>query len=245
MSVLAFRNVLEALGSLLPQWPDHSSAEISGRQPWEPAAARSATRAVFRFGLSGLRWGTSGPVVLMVHDAGGRPTQFRYFLQPVLASGRQIIALETGSEGRSPSAEEVAMSLLEAAVEIPNLEAVVGHGDGARAVLQALAQGLPAERAVLIALPDADGFPPPATAQAGHPTVPALVVHDLDDRQAAFATSEALVRAWPRARLLATSGLGHAGVLSDATVTQGVAEFLAGHSAGLTTTQLSALARAT
>src|SRR5690242_11091115 len=59
------------------------------------AVAESAPRVTFRFGLSGLRWGRDGqPAVLMMHGAGGRPAQFTNFIAPLLARGRQVIALE-------------------------------------------------------------------------------------------------------------------------------------------------------
>ena len=124
---------------------------------WELPAARTARRVTFRFGLSGLRWGEQGPAVLMMHGWEGRPTQFRHFIEPLLASGRQVIALDGPAHGQSQGEQatlmEFAMALAEAAVEIQNLEAVVGHSLGAAATAIALAQGLPAERAVLIASP--------------------------------------------------------------------------------------------
>lgn len=230
MSALALRHALADLGALLPVWRGGHGPAARGSRPWEAAAARSATRVSFRFGLRGLRWGESGPVVLMAHGASGRPTQFRYVIEPILASGRRIIALQ-GEAGASP--EESALALLEAAVEIPMLDAVVGHGEGATAAALALAQGLAADRAVLIAVTRSGVTPGDARL---------LVVHDLDDRHAPFSDGEALARACPGARLLATSGLGHEGVLTDAAVTQGVAEFLAGHAAGLTASQLRAVA---
>jgi pimeloyl-ACP methyl ester carboxylesterase len=125
---------------------------------WELPAAQSAERINFRFGLSGLRWGRRGdPVVLMLHGWEGRPTQFRYFIEPLLAGGRQVVALDAPAHGESLGEEAhpllFAMALHEAVAEIPELEAVVGHSMGAGATALALAEGLPAERAVLIAGP--------------------------------------------------------------------------------------------
>jgi pimeloyl-ACP methyl ester carboxylesterase len=124
---------------------------------WERPALESAKRVTFRFGLSGLHWGDQGPVVLMMHGWEGRPTQFRYFIEPLLAAGRQVIALDAPAHGETPGEEAhpmaFAMALQEAAVEIRNLEAVIGHSMGAGAAAIALANGLSAERAVLIAGP--------------------------------------------------------------------------------------------
>lgn len=126
---------------------------------WEIPALDTARRVTFRFGLSGLRWGEDGPVVLMMHGWEGRPTQFRHFIQPLLASGRQVIALDGPAHGESPGEESTlmgfALAIAEAAVEIRGLETVVGHSMGAAATVIALSQGLPAERAVLLAPPSA------------------------------------------------------------------------------------------
>ncbi len=121
----------------------------------ETSALQSARRITFRFGLSGLRWGRAGdPVVLMLHGWEGRPTQFARFVEPLLAARRQVIALDAPGHGESPGDQatlmEFSMALSEAAVEIRELESVVGHSMGAAATAIALAQGLPAERAVLI-----------------------------------------------------------------------------------------------
>jgi pimeloyl-ACP methyl ester carboxylesterase len=55
----------------------------------------------------------------------------------------------------------------------------------------------------------------------------ALVVHDRDDRDVAFANAEALVGTWPGARLLATRRLGHRGVLRDRQVVLDTVDFIA------------------
>lgn len=56
--------------------------------------------------------------------------------------------------------------------------------------------------------------------------VPLLVVHDRADREAPFAGGEALARAWPGARFLATEGLGHTRILWDGTVVASAMDFL-------------------
>jgi alpha-beta hydrolase superfamily lysophospholipase len=55
---------------------------------------------------------------------------------------------------------------------------------------------------------------------------PLLVVHDRDDREVAFANADAIVAAWPRARLVETSGLGHRRVLREPRVVETVTDFL-------------------
>jgi pimeloyl-ACP methyl ester carboxylesterase len=55
---------------------------------------------------------------------------------------------------------------------------------------------------------------------------PALVVHDRADREVPFANAEALARAWPRARLHVTSGLGHRRILRDPALLREVVAFV-------------------
>lgn len=124
---------------------------------WELAALDGAERITFRFGLSGLRWGASGPIVLMMHGWQGRPTQFRHLIAPLLAAGRQVIALEAPGHGRSPGPESnvylFAQALLDAAAELRGVEAVVGHSMGGSAALIAMGEHRYAERAVVIGSP--------------------------------------------------------------------------------------------
>jgi len=53
-----------------------------------------------------------------------------------------------------------------------------------------------------------------------------LVVHDELDRETPYADSADLVGAWPGARLLGTTGLGHRRILADRGVTEAVAWFV-------------------
>ena len=57
-------------------------------------------------------------------------------------------------------------------------------------------------------------------------TQPALIVHDVDDRDNPFRDGERYARHWPGARLVATQGLGHRGALYDSAVINEVAAFI-------------------
>jgi pimeloyl-ACP methyl ester carboxylesterase len=232
---------------------------------WEAGALASAERIGFRFGLSGLRWGArDAPVVLMLHGWEGRPTQFAHFIAPLLRAGRQVVALDAPGHGESPGNESNAIlfthALLEAAVEIPNLEAVVGHSMGAGAIGYALSLGLSPERVVLLGGPSslrdvleqyADGVQLQPRARARffdvvanhtgvHPDevdirrlarsfdVPALIVHDRNDVLVPFAHGERMAAAWPGAEFMATEGLGHWRILTDARVVARATQFLVG-----------------
>jgi len=55
---------------------------------------------------------------------------------------------------------------------------------------------------------------------------PALIVHDVDDRDNPFRDGERYAQLWPGARLVATHGLGHRGALWDSAVIHQVTGFL-------------------
>lgn len=126
-------------------------------RPWETEGSIEPQRISFRFGLGGLRWGQTGPVVLALHGWEGRASQFRRIAEAVVGSGRRFIALDAPAHGDSPGQEAhpalFAEALIEAATEIRDVETVIGHSMGAGATAYALGRGLSAERAVLIAGP--------------------------------------------------------------------------------------------
>ena len=62
---------------------------------------------------------------------------------------------------------------------------------------------------------------------------PLLVVRDRDDREVPFADGAAIAAAWPGARFLETSGLGHRRVLRDPAVVASIAGFVAADPRGL------------
>jgi pimeloyl-ACP methyl ester carboxylesterase len=62
--------------------------------------------------------------------------------------------------------------------------------------------------------------------------VPALIVHDVDDREVGWEEGERYARYWPQARLLSTHGLGHHHVVSAPLVVLEGLRFLAGEQVG-------------
>jgi pimeloyl-ACP methyl ester carboxylesterase len=66
------------------------------------------------------------------------------------------------------------------------------------------------------------------------PTIarPALIVHDLTDREVPWAEGERYARHWPDARLLTTNGLGHHRIVDDADVIDASLRFLRGETIG-------------
>lgn len=61
---------------------------------------------------------------------------------------------------------------------------------------------------------------------------PALIVHDVEDREVPWSEGERYARYWPGARLLTTSGLGHYRIANDAGVIAEALRFLRGEAVG-------------
>jgi hypothetical protein len=123
--------------------------------PWEAEALAEAEPVTFRFGLPALRWGNAGPAVLMLHGWGGRPAQFHAIGKALATRGFQAIAIQGpahGSDGDGIAHPlSFADSLQEAAAELRQVHATIGHSMGGASMLFALADGLPVERAVSLA----------------------------------------------------------------------------------------------
>ena len=61
---------------------------------------------------------------------------------------------------------------------------------------------------------------------------PALIVHDVEDREVPWAEGERYARYWPDARLLSTRGLGHNRIAGDAGTIAAALRFLRGETVG-------------
>jgi pimeloyl-ACP methyl ester carboxylesterase len=59
-------------------------------------------------------------------------------------------------------------------------------------------------------------------------TAAALLLHDRDDEDVPYAQGEEIAAAWPGARLIATTGLGHRGLLRDPDAVRETVAFLRG-----------------
>jgi pimeloyl-ACP methyl ester carboxylesterase len=103
-------------------------------------------------------WGARGhPAVVLVHGWGGSAVQMRALVRPLLAEGLRVVAFDQPahgwSEGSLTGLPDLADVLIEVAWEHGGVRAVVAHSFGGPATALALARGLPAERAVLVAAP--------------------------------------------------------------------------------------------
>lgn len=213
-------------------------------------------------GLRALRWGTGERVVLLMHGWEGRGTNLTAFIEPLMARGFRVVALDGPAHGRSAGIAATpplfARALLTAQQALGPLLGIVAHSMGAAAVGIAVAQGLAVNRVVLIAGPSSQmgyierfsqemRFSPAMTARLialleGYNhlpmaeadlvklgpklTVPALIIHDREDGQVAYANAERIVAAWPGSRLLTTEGRGHRRILFAPEVLQATVDFL-------------------
>lgn len=225
----------------------------------EAEAERSGQRFELGEGVSALRWGR-GARILAIHGWEGRATQWGVFAKLASAAGFEVIAVDAPAHGRSAGRRthigEFARTLIEADQRHGPFTAVVGHSMGGAAAALALASGLRAERAVLIASPSAidrilrgyasyvwlsksaeQAFFEQMERTVGRPAEeldvsalalrhPALLLHSRDDREVPFREAEAIVKRWPRADLLALDGLGHRRILRDDSVMQAAVEFI-------------------
>jgi pimeloyl-ACP methyl ester carboxylesterase len=103
-------------------------------------------------------WGPKdAPAVLLAHGWGGRATQMRPFVGPLLAAGYRVVAYDQPahglSDGRLTGLPDFADVLQAVARHHGGMRAVITHSLGGPAAAIAIARGLPLERAVLISPP--------------------------------------------------------------------------------------------
>lgn len=263
-----------ALGARL--WPDATLARAarlfctpfrSSRRRAAQAAmagAREARIDVDGLGIATYVWGDPQrePYVLFAHGWSSHGTRIAPWVAPLRAAGYALVAFDQAGHGRSDGRQttlpDFACHLLAVGRHYGPAAAVLGHSLGGAAAAVALARGLAAERAILIA-PAAD---PVAAMErfsrfvglgahyagrlAAHlerqtrvtmeelqahrnaPRIgrPALIVHDLEDREVPWAEGERYARTWPGARMISTRGRGHNRIADDPEVIADALRFL-------------------
>ena len=209
----------------------------------------------FDLELDGLRvaawsWG-DGPAVYLVHGWAGVGGQLAAFVPPLLAAGFRVVTFDApghgASGGRRSSIVHFARALHALVATEGRAHALIAHSLGAAAVVRALAQGLPVERAVFVGptVGPRDwserfrahlGVPPRVMAAmrerserwlgarweefdvpelARNQSVPLLIFHDRGDAEVPWSDGAAIAGAWPGARMVTTTGLGHRRILRD------------------------------
>lgn len=128
-------------------------------RPERERAALATAEPLELAGLSAHAWGPAGaPTVLLLHGWEGRGTQLAAFVEPLVAAGRRVVALDGPAHGDSPGTHTnlpaFSAAVAAAAAELGPLEAVVAHSFGAAVTALALEErGMRVERVALVAGP--------------------------------------------------------------------------------------------
>ena len=215
-------------------------------------------------------WGdpAAQPYVLFAHGWSSHGTRITPWVAPLQDAGYAVVAFDQAAHGRSSgnhtTLPDFTCHLLAVARHFGPAAAVIGHSLGGAATALALARGLVAERAVLIA-PAADPLAAverfsrfvwlrsylgrrmftlfeqalrvdasELQAHTNAPRIgrPALIVHDLEDREVPWSEGERYARFWQDSRLLSTQGLGHNRIADDQGVIAAALRFLHGETVG-------------
>jgi pimeloyl-ACP methyl ester carboxylesterase len=266
-SVFAPNAVIRRAGRMFCT-PFASSRERASRAPTDGALEQ--TLLVGTLPIETYTWGdpSSEPYVLFAHGWSSHGTRALPWVKPLQDAGYAVIAFDQAGHGKSGGRIATLPGFIDLLMEVGRRHgpaaAVIGHSLGGAAVASALARGLVADRAILIA-PSADpvaaafrfahvvGLPAQLCrrmiegferrigvgfaefqAHRNAPRIgrPALIVHDLDDREVPWAEGERYARFWVDSRLLSTRGLGHNRIAEDAGVIRAALRFLRGETVG-------------
>lgn len=104
--------------------------------------------------LSGFTAG-DGPLVILIHGWGERAASLGGFIVPLSEAGCRVVGFDLPAHGRSAGQIshplDAAAALREVAHHFGGAHAVIAHSLGATAALRAMSEGLPVNRAVLMA----------------------------------------------------------------------------------------------
>lgn len=159
--VLMLRAGVRALAAVAPPLADRVAMDLFFRPQRRRETPEVAALACHRWQVrTRAGWLTAwdygaGPTVLMIHGWSGAAAQWARFVGPVVQAGYNAVAIDLpahgSSEGTRTNLEQYVEAILDTADRIKPIHGVLGHSLGATAVTLALARGLRAERAVLIA----------------------------------------------------------------------------------------------
>ena len=108
--------------------------------------------------LYATEWGPAeGKPVILLHGWEGRGAQLGYFIEPLVAKGHRVIAVDGPAHGESPGKRsgpfDFANALLEIDRDVGPLHAVIGHSMGGASATIALGNGLRVDALVLLGAP--------------------------------------------------------------------------------------------
>lgn len=214
-------------------------------------------------------WGDphARPYVLFAHGWSSHGAHFLPWVQRLREAGYAVVSFDQTGHGRSGGLRTTLPGFVRTLTAVAGRfgapTVLVGHSLGGAAVTVALARGLAARQAILIA-PSADladatlrftrfmrlperlyrrmlvAFESIGVhfdelqAQRNAPRIsrPALIVHDIEDREIPWAEGERYARYWPDSRLLTTTGLSHHRIAQDPAVIDAALAFLRGEPVG-------------
>jgi pimeloyl-ACP methyl ester carboxylesterase len=203
-------------------------------------------------------WG-EGPTVLLVHGWNGCAAQMSHFIEPLVRAGYYVAAPDLpahgASSGRRTNLAEFAEAIALLGRRVGPVHGVIAHSLGAAAAAIALARGLEAKQAVLLAPPSrpqpyamafagALGLSPARTSAllanidrvvdkidlrhlGKSQRARALVLHDPADREVPVTEGKAVAEAWPGAIFEALPGRGHTRLLHDVDAVRKAVAFVA------------------
>lgn len=126
------------------------------RPAWERQIADTGERFTLGPGLSAHAWG-SGPQVLLLHGWEGRGTQLGRFVEPFVAAGFRVIAVDGPAHGESPGKRtdiiEYTEALRRIGRDVGPLAGIVAHSFGGATTTLAIERGLDVRSVVLISSP--------------------------------------------------------------------------------------------
>ena len=160
------RVVFATLEWVAPRLGGRLAADIfttprSHRTPaWEQAIVSRGRPRVLADGLHTIEWGDpSAPPVVLYHGWEGRGSQLGAFVDPLVASGMHVIALDGPAHGASGGHRAHPVAFADALVAVGKalgpLRAVVAHSMGGAATGIAVDRGLVVDRIALLGTPAA------------------------------------------------------------------------------------------
>ena len=161
LTLLRFKHAI--LGRLAPKRLAANMAHLFltprrlPKKKWEVDTLAGAEKVQLENGLQGLRWGTQGKTVLLMHGWESRSTHMITLVAPLIQQGFQVLAIDAPmhgeSQGQKSNPVEFANSILVSEKEYGPFAAVVGHSMGAAALAIALEDGLQCQCCVLVSSP--------------------------------------------------------------------------------------------
>jgi pimeloyl-ACP methyl ester carboxylesterase len=123
---------------------------------WEREIAAGGVRTIVGGRFAARSWG-AGPIVLLIHGWEGRGTQLGRFVDPLVAAGFRVVAVDGPAHGESPGRRTDLIEFTEALRRIGRdlgpLAAIVAHSFGGATSTLAIERGLDVGAIVLIASP--------------------------------------------------------------------------------------------